>query len=108
MKGRRLTKTGSGQRQDKTRQDKTRHDKNLTRRGVVVFAQLLPTSIRQGGMSIGSFAARVGSVAAPWAAEIGGLLRKSTHLFAPFYSNDAIILPRQARDKSIGKALKKR
>ena len=36
--------------------------------------ELLPTSVRQGGMSIGSFAARVGSVAAPWAAQIGGLL----------------------------------
>ena len=36
--------------------------------------ELLPTSVRQGGMSLGSFFARVGSVAAPWAAEIGELL----------------------------------
>lgn len=36
--------------------------------------ELLPTSVRQGGMSLGSFSARVGSVVAPWAAEIGELL----------------------------------
>jgi|EP01044_Picomonas_judraskeda_P005342 MFS family permease len=36
--------------------------------------ELLPTSVRQGGMSLGSFSARVGSVVAPWAAEIGALL----------------------------------
>lgn len=36
--------------------------------------ELLPTSVRQGGMSLGSFSARVGSVVAPWAADIGGLL----------------------------------
>jgi hypothetical protein len=36
--------------------------------------ELLPTSVRSGGMGLGSTAARVGSVAAPWAAQLGDLL----------------------------------
>lgn len=36
--------------------------------------ELLPTSVRSGGMGLGSMFARVGAVAAPWAAQIGDLL----------------------------------
>lgn len=36
--------------------------------------ELLPTSVRSGGMGLGSTAARFGSVVAPWAAQLGDLL----------------------------------
>ena len=43
--------------------------------GVYLWSsELYPTSVRHGGMSVGSLSARIGSVGAPWAATVGVLL----------------------------------
>ena len=57
-------------------EDETDKDVFVAERGnrYLWSSELYPTSVRHGGMSLGSLSARVGSVGAPWAAQVGVLL----------------------------------